>query len=451
MMLADLYQCNTDRLFAQQGFKQGHAITSLHYAEMSHIVSSDISSTQTWIVSKDQQKVESWIEQKMLEYKWQLSFIRYMPGSNAFTAYMDTNRWSRRRSGGAADQRYHWGTSFASFKAWVTKGHRDQYVVTDMAADGRYITSIMSKMAAVSNTQQNLFWSSNWSHCIEQIRSHAQLNPAFAITSLMEYSNWDDVGQGCCAGAPGERAANLMFLGASMTKDECKQKCQEFVNCGAIDINSTGHCSVFSWDYDCSELDHSCETGSTILWGLENTYIDAYASGDDVDVACFKDASYDQAWKGSAATAEEKCVNAGGCTGLMCVTTNNDCYYCKSKPKLSESMVAADCLWKPRMMNETVTAHAFASEWVVAMTTNTSISAQFVKMSQTEPEAITFINQAYANNTNPGRVTALMATHWGGFATLMSVTSGDNGAPYWSPPNERLQRYAINQPYVGFI
>jgi len=108
-------------------------------------------------------------------------------------------------------------------------------------------------------------------------------------------------------------------------------------------------------------------------------------------------------------------------------------------------------MWVARDPPRNVTAHSHSTEWVVCLSTNTSILAQSVKMCQSEPEAIQFINQAYANKSNPARLTSLVNTHWGGFAIVMSVTMGDQGPPYWSAPNDRLQRYAINQPYIGFV
>jgi hypothetical protein len=360
-MLADLYQCNTDRYFMQQGYRKGEAVTSLHYEELSNLVMSDIASTQAWTIVKDRNKLDDWINDRRAEEKWQLSFVRYMPASDSFIGIMDTNRWSRRRSSGKAVQKYSLSTKFSSFREWILQSHADNYVITDLGADGKYLAGVMTQFPAASKVKQSVFWSTSWTRCVEQIRSHARMKPSYALTNLALYSAWANLGRGCCASAG--RNDHLIFVGGPFNLAGCKQKCLEYANCGAIDINSTGHCTVFSNDYSCDKLDLTCNSGNSF------------------DVI---------AWSHSA-------------------------------------------------------------EWIVAMTAGTAINAQFLKMSSSEQDAIAFVNQAFANTTTPARVTSLVGAHWGGFVTIMSVSNGTKGPPYWTTPSDRTQRFTVNQPYEGYV
>jgi len=452
-MLGDLYKCNSDRFFAEQSYKRGLSVTTLQYTRgLSHTIASDIASTQEWIISKDQAEIEEWIRNKIHEQMWQLSFIRYMPSDNAFAAYVDTNRWSRRRSSGAAEQRYHWGRSFSTFKDWVKTGHRERYFVTDMATAGQYVTGIMTKMDPSTPILQSLVWSGNWSSCVEQIKAQSLINPDFAVTHVIQNSYWDDLGWGCCKGEEEDRKKNLMYIGSHMTSEECKQKCEEYATCGAIDVNTTGHCHVFSWDFDCNELDYtSCERHGSVSWGLPKLYTGGTEVLNDkqrlpVDHACLgMAAGGDEVWYGSEKTARAKCLMDASCMGVF--KDGRDHYYCQTRP----SRLSDGSTWMPKGMPMNLSAHSHSTEWVIAMTTNTGIHHQLIKVSETQQEAMRFINTALSNETHPRRITTNLATHWGGFVTVMSMTAPDSGAPYWSPPIERLQRYGLNQPYAGYI
>eukprot|EP00929_Paragymnodinium_shiwhaense_P006314 TRINITY_DN10952_c0_g1_i2.p1 TRINITY_DN10952_c0_g1~~TRINITY_DN10952_c0_g1_i2.p1 ORF type:complete len:1094 (-),score=205.18 TRINITY_DN10952_c0_g1_i2:108-2945(-) len=331
--IADLYQCNTDLYFMDQGYRQGQSVTSMHYEELSHIVTSDIASTQAWIVTKSEDALSQWIQTRLDENRWQLSSVRYMPKTKAFMTVVDSNRWSRRRAGGKAVQRYYVGKNFEKFRTWMEEGHTNGYLITDMSGDGPFVTSVMTQFPKASQWKQSVFWSSNWTGMMQQVNEHARMFPAYAVTNMMQYSNWQTLGQGCCASPL--RSRYTIWQGVS-DADACKYKCLEFTNCGYLDINASGTCTIFS------------------------------------------------------------------------------------------------------------------TEWVVSMTTHTDISMQIIKLSQNEPETIHFINEAYLNDTQPARISSLVAAHWGGFAMVLS-TSAATGPPYWAPPANATQRFAINQPYEGYI
>jgi hypothetical protein len=370
-MLADMYRCNTDRFFIQQGYRRGQVITSIQFAELAHISTSEIASTQAWATGVDQQKIENWIVKMLGERKWQLSFLRYMPKNEAFFAAMDTNRWSRRRQRGVNAQRYHISKDYEEFKRWLSHGHGLRMSLTDMASSGSYITGVMTGISAedgddpTSGMQQTVYWSPLWNDVVDTIYHHAQKLPPYAVTSMMQHSHFDVLGPACCGGK--FRDENTLFHGVNMTTEECKTKCLEYDNCGALDI-AGNKCTIFTAGYDCSILNLECASGGI----------------------------------------------ASGVTG--------------------------------RAM-----AYNHTASWAVALTSNTNIDSQVVKLCKNEDEAIQAINDGLSNQTHPLRITSLVATTWGGYAVIMSATHAERGPPYWTPPLEAPQRYAISQPYAGFL
>lgn len=173
--------------FIEEGYRRGQVITAIQYSELSHVVTSEIASTQAWATGVDQQKLENWIAKMVGENKWQLSFLRYMPNDEAFVAVMDTNRWSRRRQAGSAAQKYHIGQDYDEFKHWLSDGHNNQMSLTDMASSGKYIVGVMTAISAddgddpTSGLQQTVYWSPLWHDVVATISKHSKMLPPYAV------------------------------------------------------------------------------------------------------------------------------------------------------------------------------------------------------------------------------------------------------------------------------